>query len=453
MCTRLQMHMPLKAYDSDSPLAAPSGGTVVDDVHGHTYRRIVELCDDAKDGFESSPIHDAVLSLNNLTLDQALRHEPTLLNRRDGTGFTPLHWAVLRDDIDAISTLIAWKADVDCRDIEGNTPLHIACRSTRPSAVRLLLSAKCSISLPNDFGSTPLYMAAESLLPDSDIIVEMLLESGASPDDGGYFGHPLHIFMRQIFAYRDLSRAAHMIRKLELLVRAGTDINSRDDRLRAPAHWACRVAWACPYFGILRDAGADLSVVDANGQSILHWVARYGCAAIVDDMHMATPEAMSGLDPFRGDKSGRTPLELLTWARGATDTELEMQGAVRPTDSMICSMLLLLLDLPVVRDPSEFHKQMPSLILAAVRHGNAALFRALYARSLPVDILEVVDEQGRTLAEVMAWRRSVGEGLLLGVRKPTQEEEEAFLALMDVVMKGRDSVDGETEDEFFDAEN
>ncbi|KAK3379621.1 ankyrin repeat-containing domain protein, partial [Lasiosphaeria ovina] len=176
---------------------------------------------DAKDGFESTPIHDAVLSVNHLTLDQALRQEPTSLNQHDGTGFTPLHWAVLRDDVDSISTLLAWKTDVDCRDIEGNTPLHIACRSTKLQAVRLLLAAKCSVSLPNDFSSTPLH-------------------------------------------------ATHMIRKLQILIRAGTDINSRDYRLRAPVHWASRVAWVCPYFSILRDAGADLSVVDTNGQSILH---------------------------------------------------------------------------------------------------------------------------------------------------------------------------------------
>uniref|UniRef100_A0A183ESQ7 ANK_REP_REGION domain-containing protein n=1 Tax=Gongylonema pulchrum TaxID=637853 RepID=A0A183ESQ7_9BILA len=41
-------------------------------------------------------------------------------------GETPLHCAVLRNDLTQIIALLAGNADVDIADNDGNTPLHIA---------------------------------------------------------------------------------------------------------------------------------------------------------------------------------------------------------------------------------------------------------------------------------------------------------------------------------------
>ena len=47
------------------------------------------------------------------------------LNHPDYSGHQPLHWAVLRQDMDSIKFLLAHGADVHYRCYEG-TPLHIA---------------------------------------------------------------------------------------------------------------------------------------------------------------------------------------------------------------------------------------------------------------------------------------------------------------------------------------
>ncbi len=85
------------------------------------------------------------------------------VNVRDGTGQTPLHWAILDGRKDMVKLLLAKGADVNVADTSGKTPLHLAVERENKEIVELLLAQGADINAKDTNGITPLARAQATI--------------------------------------------------------------------------------------------------------------------------------------------------------------------------------------------------------------------------------------------------------------------------------------------------
>ena len=118
---------------------------------------------------------DAVKA-RDLARARTLLKERVDVNARQGDGATALHWAVHRDDAEAVELLIAAGAKADVADDTGATPLHLACVNRRAAMVQRLLAAGANPNAVLAGGATVLMTCARAGDPGA---VRALLARGA----------------------------------------------------------------------------------------------------------------------------------------------------------------------------------------------------------------------------------------------------------------------------------
>jgi ankyrin repeat protein len=142
-------------------------------------------------------LHEAVI--NHGDIGHAITSQAHQLDQLDEAGNTPIHYAILFDDVDALDVLLAAGADPNMASLVGITPLILATRFCRESCVRTLLdSGRCDVnSSAKPWGTTALNYSAAAPRPEEvdqsksesyTTIMSLLLEAGAStsfPDSAG----------------------------------------------------------------------------------------------------------------------------------------------------------------------------------------------------------------------------------------------------------------------------
>lgn len=99
----------------------------------------------------------------------------------DEYGRNPLHYSVLKGEMDAVEQAIFEGIDVSSQDDNGMTPLHFAAQEQHIEVTKTLLQAGANPNIYDRNGNGPLWVAVLSTR-DSFEIVKMLLDSGADPD-------------------------------------------------------------------------------------------------------------------------------------------------------------------------------------------------------------------------------------------------------------------------------
>lgn len=116
-----------------------------------------------------------------------------------------------------------------------------------------------------------------------------------------------------------LAAAGHLVSMVELLLRAGANVDATNRRGATPLHYACDGGPLMPGWnaraqadtiGLLFRAGAKVDARDSNGTCPLHRAVRNRCALAVKALLKA------GADPAKRNKSGSTPLKLAGMATG-----------------------------------------------------------------------------------------------------------------------------------------
>uniref|UniRef100_A0A286XQH5 Ankyrin 3 n=1 Tax=Cavia porcellus TaxID=10141 RepID=A0A286XQH5_CAVPO len=94
-------------------------------------------------------------------------------------GYTPLHIAAKKNQMDIATTLLEYGADANAVTRQGIASVHLAAQEGHVDMVSLLLSRNANVNLSNKSGLTPLHLAAQE---DRVNVAEVLVNQGAHVD-------------------------------------------------------------------------------------------------------------------------------------------------------------------------------------------------------------------------------------------------------------------------------
>ena len=109
----------------------------------------------------SRGIWQRILDRDYQSVRTHVRKHPEDVNKPDGSGYTPLHYAVMREDnFEIVKFLLGNGADVSAPTRAGGaTPLHRAALKDNVEVVKLLVREGASLTRRNADGLTPLDVA------------------------------------------------------------------------------------------------------------------------------------------------------------------------------------------------------------------------------------------------------------------------------------------------------
>lgn len=192
-----------------------------------------------------------------------------LVNSKDSTGKTPLHWAASFRDKDIVEYLIRQGADVNATDNNGRTPLHKAAGGGNIEALIHLINQGADIKAKDNDGKTPLHSAAGSSEDNKKIkeIVAYLIEQGADVNALDNKGKT------------SLHEATDSGNKeaLVYLINQGADIKAKGNDGKTPLHRAAGSSKDNKEIvAYLIQQGSDLNATNKYGRTPLHEAAYKG---------------------------------------------------------------------------------------------------------------------------------------------------------------------------------
>ncbi|XP_055707282.1 transient receptor potential cation channel subfamily A member 1 isoform X3 [Phlebotomus papatasi] len=124
---------------------------------------------------------------------QSQTHLLQLLNEKDNTGCSPLHYASREGHIKSLENLIRLGACINLKNNNNESPLHFAARYGRFNTVRQLLDSEKGTFIINESdgeGLTPLHIASQQ---GHTRVVQLLLNRGALLHRDHNGRNPLHL--------------------------------------------------------------------------------------------------------------------------------------------------------------------------------------------------------------------------------------------------------------------
>jgi len=198
----------------------------------------------------------------------------------------PIWDAASDGDIEAIEAHIAAETDLNEQNETGYTPLHYGVMKTRPGVVALLLEAGADPDAVNNQAKTPLDLAISG---SKDEIIDLLLEAGAAvepPVDGIHvlawnnevIGVKLHIYAGTDIDQADefgnipllLAVEKGHIGVLELLIKHEANLEVSDPDGFTPLIMSAELNHP-ELLQLLLDAGADIAAEDKAERTALDW--------------------------------------------------------------------------------------------------------------------------------------------------------------------------------------
>jgi len=228
-----------------------------------------------------------------------------LLNHKNDTGCTALHYAAFYGHVDVIFALVEAGADLEVLNMSGVTPLHWAVNRQHVAAAFTLLDCGANPDVRDKRGRNCLHVAAET--GETQIASDLISVGGASVDavveDEG--ATSLHF-----------AAANGHVEVLKVLLENKANINVATHCGATPLYKAvCR--GQTEIVRLLCERGAALDGQDKLGRTALHWAAFY------DNVAAARLLLEAGATPTVTDTcGGGTPLEMAIRKENAQMTSL-----------------------------------------------------------------------------------------------------------------------------------
>ena len=123
------------------------------------------------DGFRFDLLHQAVLSLNSLSIEEAYQQDPLMMDEIDAFGKTPLSWAAVRGDLKSLGFLVQNGASIDKGRFRSALSYTITCGYSQ--CTEGLLNHGADVNRTNgQVRQTPIHSAAAG--PTSSSILRTL---------------------------------------------------------------------------------------------------------------------------------------------------------------------------------------------------------------------------------------------------------------------------------------
>ena len=206
---------------------------------------------------------------NDIIAVNALLKENVNPNFVDEEGYSPLHRAVLNDNLDVVNVLLSYKdidtemklpyeASVDDWYLGGATPLLVASYTGNADIVNALIEAGSDIRAKDDIdGATTIHIASAN---GNNEVINILINKD------------------------------------------NTLINEADSMKDTPLHWAS-IKNQTDTISLLLANGADTKLTNSDGNTVLHYAAMYGDVNTVNvlleaDSSLASVENNEGITPI-----------------------------------------------------------------------------------------------------------------------------------------------------------
>lgn len=168
--------------------------------------------------------------------------------------------AAKKGDIKRINQLIDAGVDVNSRGLHGLTPLFSALVAKNKKGVKLLLSRKANPNLYADDGRADIHTAC-NIVSDPEFL-KLILDHGGDTElivkQGSLSGRPLHEIML---------RNNNTLEKMDLLIKAGADINGLDASGSTPVMKAVFSNQFDVVYKLLQ-MGADYKIKSNRGRTL-----------------------------------------------------------------------------------------------------------------------------------------------------------------------------------------
>jgi len=204
------------------------------------------------------------LKFSALASSPVVKINPTAINIQDKCGNTPLHYAVRNNHLEPARKLLQLGANVNAKNSKGETPLHLASYQGNLPMVKLLVSSKALIDAKTNHNITPLCQAIsftkmEQVQAKLEI-ANYLIAHGANVNAkiGTHNGTPLFIAIQN---------ADGLTEYVVLLIKAGANVNIKDNNGNTPIYWAA--SGANKTLEVLIKAGANVNVENNKGETPL----------------------------------------------------------------------------------------------------------------------------------------------------------------------------------------
>ncbi|CAJ1062178.1 LOW QUALITY PROTEIN: inversin [Xyrichtys novacula] len=374
-----------------------------------------------------SQVHAAAVNGDRSTLLKLITADPSLRDREDQFGRTPLMYCVLADRLDCAEILLKAGASVNKTDHSQRTALHLAAQKGNVRFLKLLLSRRANWLQKDLEEMTPLHLATRH--PSPKALALLLKHIGPGEVDtqdknkqtalhwSAFYNRPEHVRLLikhdsnigipdsegkiplHWAAHSQEPSATQTVRCILEAAPTESLLNWQDYEGRTPLHFAVADGNEAVVEVLTSYEGCNVTAYDNLFRTPLHWAALLGHARIV---HLLLERNVSGTIP--SDSQGATPLHYGAQSNNAEtvgvflshpsvkdEPDLEgrtafMWAAGKGSDDVLRTML----DLTPHVDINMADKYGGTALHAASLSGHVSTVKLLLERGAMVDSLDVM---------------------------------------------------------------
>ncbi|XP_012975043.1 inversin isoform X2 [Mesocricetus auratus] len=375
----------------------------------------------------ASQVHAAAVNGDKGALQRLIVGNPSLKDKEDQFGRTPLMYCVLADRLDCADALLKAGADVNKTDHSRRTALHLAAQKGNYRFMKLLLTRRANWMQKDLEEMTPLHLTTRHKSPKClALLLKFMAPGEVDTQDknkqtalhwSAYYNNPEHakllikhdsnigipdtegkIPLHWAANHKDPS-AVHTVRCILEAAPTESLLNWQDYEGRTPLHFAVADGNLTVVDILTSYESCNITSYDNLFRTPLHWAALLGHAQIV---HLLLERNKSGTIP--SDSQGATPLHYAAQSNFAEtvkvflkhpsvkdDSDLEgrtsfMWAAGKGSDDVLRTMLSLKSDI----DINMADKYGGTALHAAALSGHVSTVKLLLDNDAQVDATDVM---------------------------------------------------------------